>query len=360
MKATAPRMRRRWLWLLGLAVLALGGWFALRVLLQPERLSAFLLQQAHAATGLSFELDRPADIGFWPDLHLVLEGLTVRAPDSDVPILRGHRVELVLPWSALRGETLHLRELRMVPMALDLDALLRWLDARSDLGPPAPLRLPQLDAGVFISRSRITYGDWTLADFNLHLPGLRHGQMSTLALSAILGGPEVRIPFSLTSVFVPQQVGNEIRLDPIALGARPAPQAEPWFEAAGKLVLDHPQRLELESDVRLPHWPDAWPALPLPASPDEPRVTLHLDYDGAPDLRGELGLRLAREGASLVGTTTLGAMRTWLDTPTAPGLPPLRAELQAPLLEFGETRLQGVRLRVRESDSATEDADGDS
>ena len=53
METAAPRKRRRWIWLVLLALLALGGWIAVRTMLQPERLSEFLLQQARAATGLS-------------------------------------------------------------------------------------------------------------------------------------------------------------------------------------------------------------------------------------------------------------------------------------------------------------------
>ena len=48
----ARSRRRRWIWLIAIAALLLGGWFVVRALLQPERLSNFLLQQAQQATGL--------------------------------------------------------------------------------------------------------------------------------------------------------------------------------------------------------------------------------------------------------------------------------------------------------------------
>lgn len=346
MKATAPRKRRRWLWLLGLGALALGGWFGLRALLQPERLSAFLLQRAEAASGLAFGLERPADIGVWPDLHLVLQGLTVRAPGGAVPILHGHRVEIVLPWSALRGDTVRLREVRLVPMALDVDALLRWLDTRAEAGPPAPLRLPRLDAGLHVARSRITYGDWSLADLNLELLGLRDGESSTLALSAILAGPGMRVPFSAGATFVPRQVGNEIRLDPLAVALRDAPQSEAWLEATGRIALDHPQRLAFDLEGRLPRWRAQWPALPLPDAGGDPRVTVKLGYAGTPQLQGQLDLELRRAAESLSASFVLGDLLAWIRDPQARPLPPLRGTAAAQRLQLGGIELHGVSLRI--------------
>ena len=356
MDAAAPRKRRRWPWLAALAALGLGGYVGLRSLMEPERLSAFLLQQAEVATGLSFELDRPADIGFWPDLHLVLHGLTVRAPNDEASILRGHRVEIVLPWSALRGDTLRLRELRLTPMALDVDALLRWMDSRAELGPPAPLRLPQLDAGLVVSRSRITYGDWVLADVDMNLTGLRNGEASTATLSAILGGPEVRRPFNLMLHFVPQQMGDEIRFDPLALMSRDAPSSDPWFEAKGRAVLDHPRSLRFTLETRLPRWRAEWPTLPLPDAPTAPVVTIDLDYAGTPQLQGSLDVRLARADESIDAKFELGDILAWIADPGANPLPPVRGRASADRMQFDGVELRGVSLRLEYEAEAKPDA----
>ncbi len=346
MKTAAPRKRRRWVWLLGLSVLVVVGWFALRAFLQPERLSAFLLQKAEAATGLTLALDRPADVGLWPDLHLVLHGLTARAPNDDTPILKGHRIEIVLPWSALRGDTLRLRELRLTPVTLDIDALLRWLDTRAEMGPPAPLHLPQLDAGIVVSRSRITYGDWALADVNLDLPGLRNGEPSTARISAILSGPDFSFPFSLVLLFDAQQTGNEIRLDPLVVMARDTPQSDPWFELKGRVALTHPQSLRFNFEASLPQWRAEWPTLPLPDASDGSGVTLKLDYAGTPQLQGRLELHLSRGDESIAATLELDDILAWIDEPQAHPLPPLRGTATAARLQFDSIELRGVSVRI--------------
>src|SRR5690606_12892271 len=79
-KPAPPRSSKWPLLLLGLVLLAVLLLSLLRHLLEPQRLSDFLLRQAGDATGLAFELDSPADVSLWPDLHLVLNGLSVRAP----------------------------------------------------------------------------------------------------------------------------------------------------------------------------------------------------------------------------------------------------------------------------------------
>lgn len=350
---TAPRTRRRWRWLLVVAALALGAWLALRILLQPERLSAFLLQQAESASGLEFTLARPADVGFWPDLHLVLDGLTVSAPQATTPILRSQRVEVVLPWSAVRGDSLRLRELRLTPMVLDLAALLAWLESRSELGPPAPLQLPRLDAGLRVARSRISHGEWSLADLDLELSGLRAGQPSTARVSAILTGPTRRIPFSATLNFVPRQDGDTIRLDPLSLTSRDLAHADPWLEANGRLAWQHPRTLHWNLEASVQPWPAAWPALPLPppkAGGNAP-VLVSTQYRGTPQLQGQLTLGLSRADERIDASLALGALPAWLVDPQAHPLPPLAGEARATGLQFDGVELRGVKLRLNEGAS---------
>jgi hypothetical protein len=342
------RRRRRWIRLIALGVFVFGGWIASRMLLQPERLSAFLLQQAEDATGLVITLDQPADVGFWPDLHLELQGLDVRAPGSDRTILQGQRVEIVLPWSALRGGDLRLRELRLVPMTLDLDALSQWLDTRADAGPPAPWRLPQLDAGLRISRSRITWGERVVSDFDLDLDGLHDGATSTAAISGILGAPDLRLPFDLRLVFVPRQHGDEIHLDPLAIISRDSPDADPWIEAEGRAAFDVPRHLRFDLRARLPAWRAGWPVLPLPEAPTAPEVVVDVDFAGTPQLLGTLALRVQRADEHLEASLELGDVPAWFADPDAPLLPPVNSTMNARRLQFDGVEAIGVELRIRE------------
>lgn len=344
------RRRRRWIWLIALGLVLLGGWIALRMLLQPERLSAFLLQQAEDATGLIITLEQPADVGFWPDLHLEMQGLIVRAPGSDRTILRGQRVEIVLPWSALRGGDLRLRELRLVPMTLDLDALAEWLDTRADAGPPAPWRLPQLDTGLLVSRSRITWSDREIADFHLDLDGLHDGHTSIASIRGVLVAPDLRLPFDLGLVFMPRQHGDEIRLDPLAIAARDAPDAKPWIEAEGRAAFDIPRHLRFELEARLPAWREGWPALPLPEAPTAPEVAVDIDYTGTPQFLGTLDLRLVRADESLEAALELGDVLAWFAEPDAPLLPPMSGHMKAGRLQFDGVEASGVELRITDDE----------
>lgn len=354
METAAPRKRRRWIWLVLLALLALGGWIAVRTMLQPERLSEFLLQQARAATGLEITLAQPADVGFWPDLHLVLTGLSARAPGNNKLILRSERVEVVLPWSTLRGETFALRELRLASMELDANALFAWIDSRAELGPPAPLRLPRLEAGLFLSDSVIRHDDQALSELDLELSRLREGQPSTAAMSAVLTGPERRLPFNVNLEFTPHQDGSEIRFEPIALVWRETAQSEPWLRSDGGIALDHPRSLRVDLANALPRWPADWPALPFPADESDQEVTISFDYQGTPQWQGAARLRLSRADESIVASLKLGDVLAWMSAPQRHPLPPITGTAEAERLQFGGVEMRGVSVRIDEdSDDPT-------
>lgn len=69
------RSGHRWLLILLLPGLVIAAALGLRALLHPDRISAFLLHQTQMSTGLELTLERPADVGLWPDLHIQLTGL---------------------------------------------------------------------------------------------------------------------------------------------------------------------------------------------------------------------------------------------------------------------------------------------
>lgn len=348
------RKRRRWLWLGVLPALALGGFFGLRALLQPERLSVFLLRQASDATGLELALSEPADIGFWPDLHLELSGLTATVPGETAPVLRAEQVEAVLPWSALRSQTLQLRSLRLHRPAIDVAQFRRWLDERADRGPSQALTLPRLDAALAIDQGRIVGDGWEISGLSLQLPSLRDGRPTTLALAGRLErANKPNLPFDVRIAVTPQQRGDELRLDPLTLSAIDAGQESAWLQLTGSLALRHPQHLGLSLHGTMPQWPTAWSALPLPASPEDEKVHLSFDYAGAPDLQGALTLRVVRGDEALDGVAQLGDVLGWAGDTTASPLPPLRGALNAARLQFGSVELRGVRVRIEDDPVAT-------
>lgn len=355
----ATSRRRRWIWLIAFALLLLGGWLVARMLLQPERLSTFLLQQARAATGLDITLSSPADVGFWPDLHLELDGLSARIPGTDAIVLRAETVEAVLPWSALRAETIQLRSLRLQSPVLDVDALSRWLESRHQEGSPAPFRLPQIDAAVTVASGRIQAADWAVSSFELSLPFLRSGEAARVETSGTIeAGSRAPMPFAATFDFAPSQDGNELRFEPSSLELRTTPDAAPWVRVEGLALLQSSESLRLDIVASLPEWPPEWPALPLPNGDAGNEVRIDLDYRGTTGLQGDLALSLARGDADLRGTLRIGDVLAWLDDPAANLLPPLSGEITSDRMEAGGVELRGLRIRADDAPRAPDDGDG--
>lgn len=343
----APRARRRWPWLLLPVVLLLAGIAALRLLLEPARLSEYLLREAEAATGLDFTLATPARIGVWPDLHLALDGLEARAPGAATPLLRVAQLDAVLPWSALRADRVQLRSLRLQAPELDWSALRAWSESRSALGPPAPLRLPRLDAALAVHEGRIVGPGWRLEDLELRLDGLRGGTPTQLQVRGGYAAADVRRALELELSGTPREQLGTLTLETLRLQAA-APLA---LELRGRAEWQPPQRLEFSLEGELPEWPEGWPPSPLAPDSPAPAHGLALGFRGTPDLQGTLRLRLARGEASLGGEIAIGDLAAWMRDPARPPLPPLRGELQAERLDAGSVRLQGVRLRFSEADT---------
>lgn len=351
---TAARKPRRWRWRLALMLLlGLATWLGLRTLLHPERLSAFLLQQASQATGMTFTLAAPAGVGLWPDLHLELEGLTAHAPGVTNAVFRSAQVEIVVPWSALQGDTLQLRSLRLQAPVLDTVALSQWWSSRSQDGPPAPLRLPRFDAAIEITDARLQAAQWAIAGLDASLPFLRTGAAVNLqAGGRIEADTREPIAFSFDLLATPTEIDGGLRLDPMQLELREGPAGFAGTRVEGRVALLPPDRLQLDVLATLPAWPAHWPALPLPATDADSPVRIDLDYSGNARLQGKLAVRLAREDADLAGQMTLGNVLAWLDAPATTPLPPLRGELASDRLDFGGIELRGVRLQIDDTPPA--------
>lgn len=351
---TAARKPRRWRGRLALVLLlGIATWWGVRSLLHPDRLSAFLLQQASQATGLTFTLAAPAGVGLWPDLHLELEGLTAHAPGVTNAVFRSAQVDIVVPWSALQGDTLQLRSLRLQAPVLDTVALSQWWSSRSQDGPPAPLRLPRFDAAIEITDARLQAAQWAIAGLDASLPFLRTGAAVNLqAGGRIEADTREPIAFSFDLLATPTEIDGGLRLDPMQLELREGPAGFAGTRVEGRVALLPPDRLQLDVLATLPAWPAHWPALPLPATDADSPVRIDLDYSGNARLQGKLAVRLAREDADLAGQMTLGNVLAWLDAPATTPLPPLRGELASDRLDFGGIELRGVRLQIDDTPPA--------
>lgn len=342
-----PKRRRRWPWLL-LPLIALIGFFVLRALLQPERVSAFLLRQAEQATGLTLELEQPADIGIWPDLHLELIGLRATAPGAAEPLLHVRRVDVALPWSALRSDTLQLQRLRLIEPKLDMPALQAWLAQGDDTGPPAPLRLPELDAALDIEAGTVAGEGWQLQDFALSLPSLHNGVATTLIASGSLATAADAYGFDLRLDTTPAFGEFDIALKPLKLdlGTTALPGAR--LQLDGELHYGAPAALRFGLSTTFAQWPGAWP--PLPFADTTSPTSMQLNFAGTGNLQGEVDVLLEHGEDRIEAHLQLGDLLAWLDASDAAPLPPLSGTVSAPRLQVDGVQATGVTLRLSEDE----------
>lgn len=338
----------RWLLLLCIPAAVIAAALGLRSLLHPERISAFLISQAQKATGLELSLARAADVGLWPDLHVQLAGLSARVPGAERPILRVERVEASLPWSMLRSSDIRLSGLRLIEPQLDLVALEDYLDRSAEVGPPAPLRLPALDAPLEVRQGRIDGDDWALRDLDISLPALHEGTRSHLSVRAQWApagsGTPQRFAFRLGAV--PRSEGASLHLGQIELDLAldAMPEWRPRVE--GEMGWSRSGTLRLDLATSLPNWPPGWPELPLP--PDElVPIDMTLRYAGDTDFTGQLDFTALRGEDGLRASLSLNDTLAWLQGRRADLLPPAQGTLEMPRLEYGGVQASGVRLRLQ-------------
>lgn len=348
--------RRRWTWVLAaLGLLLALGALTLSRLLQPERLSAFVLEQAAAATGLELRVSQPADVGLWPDLHIEIIGLVAQAPGHDRPLFTAERVDLVLPWSSLVDREAVVQRLRLIGPVLHRQDFMRWLQSRPAPATPQPFQLPELTAGLDIAGGEIvgeSQEAWAIRELQLATSALLPGRPFEATLSGVLHLGEQQHPLQLELRTTPRQQGQVLRLQPLAFSIRrdDMPSA---LALQGGLELQHPERLWLELDGELAEWPQGWPTLPLP---ELGALALSLAYDGPADLSGNLELEARGSGASLQADASVPAVLEWVRAAPGTPLPPARAALAAERMVLGGAALEQVQVRLAEDVPATEAA----
>jgi len=351
----APK-RRRWPLIAGALIVGLILILALlRHFMQPERLSAALIAQAEAATGLDIELAAPADISLWPDLNIVLRGLQARAEAGARPLLTAERVELALPWGALFGNGVEITALRLVRPRLDRDAAQAWLGSRtSSVGPPSPPRLPRLTAelriieGQLIGRAREA---WQLRDIELSLSRLLPGEEFRLSLSTHYVEGEQNLPLELESTGRLHESGMPVELAPLALRWLDD-TGEEHLRLNGQLELAWPHRLQLLLEGRVNQWPKAWPPLPQAQGFADGEFAVAVEYRGTPTGVGPMLLSLERGALAARYEADAGALIGWFSQPGQRLLPPGRGETVVPRFEHGGFSAEGLRIELGEPDAA--------
>jgi uncharacterized protein involved in outer membrane biogenesis len=198
---------------LALAVV-LAAVIAVYILLQPERFTATLQQQARNA-GLELNLASPASPTLFPRPALDLRGITLNAQGANAPILVAARGSLVLPWQTVFGGPTVITKLEIESPRVDLDALQAWVAALPAQPAGAPPNIPRIDAGVSIRRGSLVRGDeLLLGDVRLEAGCLLSGQPFPLSMTA---NTESGTPLQLQLSATPRINGNTLELDNVAL-----------------------------------------------------------------------------------------------------------------------------------------------
>jgi hypothetical protein len=200
-----------------LAVLA-----ALYLLLQPDRFTAMLQEQATQA-GLQLTLSSPASPTLFPRPALHLEGITLIARDtgspnaSNMPILLAANGRLVLPWRTLLGGPVVISRVQINSPRVDLDAFQAWLMSLPPQSATVPEQIPRIVTGVRIRNGSVVENnsEW-LSDVSLDTGRLAPGQ----AFSINLSGKETDgTPLQLQLSMVPNIANGALMLNDIAVHA---------------------------------------------------------------------------------------------------------------------------------------------
>jgi len=329
--------RRLRIALLGLAGVLVAGLVALLLtvylLLQPERFTAMLQEQAHQA-GLELSLASPASPTLFPRPALELEGLTLTAQGATMPILLAASGRLALPWSTLFGGPTVISRLEIDAPRVDLDALQAWVSALPSGGNSAP-NIPRIDTGVRIARGTIVSGNrLLLRDFSLDAGNLLTGQPFPLVISAKDAGGT---PMQLRLTATPRIQGNALQLNDIdlnftrgatlAMGLNGEAHWHGAADAAATLAgsLDQADAGRYDISLQL-----------TPANQSDP-LLLALKLDGPGN---HLDLRLP----------PLGVARWWshIGDEEGPqlGVPPGSGHVDAATLEVAGVRVEGLQVEL--------------
>lgn len=373
-------------------MLALGmaGLLVLAWLVQPDRLARFALDRVGGELGLEIRATGPASYHLRPTPVLHLGGIEARRPGADQALFSSGRVLLALPWSSLRGETADIARVEIDAPMVDLDALDAWLATRP---PAAPQPLPVLRGGLGIRDGRVLGAGWRLSIDMLSLDRIDPARPSSLTLAGglAIGTDADAIPTPLLLRLDGQPSGRldalhvELASASLHIGAQSAPDAirisldggqlrigDGVHLAGPTLRVDGPpplppllgearlgwaeRRLSVDYRGTLAAWPQDWPPLPSPLQESPAPWDWALRYDGPQDLDAPLALVASRPGLAFDGRSRVFELLAWVEATDRSPLPPLEGTLQAEALVVEGTRLEGVRMQLRPTRDASDDA----
>ena len=306
-----------------------------------RRVATLALARADAATGLTWSFDGDPELRWRPQPWLALPRLAARDAEGRT-VLSAERLELSLPWSTLRGETVRVEAIALTAPRLDLDAALAWWQRLPD-GDGA---LPVLD-GFAIDRGEIVAPGLRFSAVEIDLPHFSLGVPLRLVASARVepapaGEPPVPAPFDVRLALDAVPLGAPFRLDAMAItlsGTGPVPTAV----ATGRL---QPAPWQLDVAGEIARWPEAWPALPPPLSEGDAPLAFAIAQAGDVAMEAPAAISVRRDGSRIDATLVPAALRAWIDGRDASPLPPLQGQAILPRLVVEGASLEGVSVEI--------------
>lgn len=373
---TEQRRPRRWRLLLSvLAVLLVIGWWVDRQL-EPNRLTAIVLQKAGESLQLKLRFEGQPDYALKPEPRLLIPNLSVSAADGKV-FLFAKRAEISLPWSTITGDDPVITRIELEQPKLDLPGLRTWLATR----PAKPFELPTLTKGLEIIDGTVTDDGYSINKLVLKLPHLKTGDPAKMASSGTFTQGNTEIAFvmelgaktpGLESDFTLHGTGalkqspeplkfqlhsdghyvsadSIFSLDSRALkfvGVSPLPE----LDGKGRFSLD--EQLRLDFDGILVKWPKAWPALPQPLAVNTEKLPLRISYTGKTDFSDPVSLIVTREPTQLQASLRVDELQEWIEVEDGSPVPPINGTLRTPSMDFDGVELQGVEIEVSDGESS--------
>jgi hypothetical protein len=370
--ADAPR-KRRWPWYLATLalLLLLGAWWVNRQL-EPNRLTATVLERVGTTLGLELSIDGTPEYALRPEPRLVLPNLAVRRPGIAEPLLTAVRAEVSLPWDTiLGGESLVITRVELDQPYVDLDALLEWQSSRppSDSGPLT------LSSGASVRGGTVDFGDWRIDRLDLDVDRFESSQplVAQMAGRAATEGFEVEVSSTVSIESLTQSTAltitaegdarfgetdsrfslesecNYHKLEPqesischdlIFRGASPLPTFKTFVSLDRGL---DGKGVEIRADGGMGVWPEDWPQLPAPMAGQPTRFDLRYSAPAGETARVRAKLRWKETEADV--SFVLSDVLAWLDSDPASPLPPLLGTMSTPSMEIGGATLEGVTIQ---------------
>ena len=376
-----PITSRKRRWLIGLSLLAVlllsAAWWIDRQL-EPERLTATVLQRVCKSLQLDLRFEGKPEYALKPEPRLLIPNFSARGLDGKV-FLSARHAEISLPWATITGGEPVVTRIELDRPVLDVAAMQRWLASR----PAVPFKIPTLTNGLQVRDGTVIGDGFAVRSLALALPRLQDAQRAELSASGKLETGDSPIAFKVMLDIASAGLDSDFKLD----GNFELPPAEtskdrdaqvrgaghyavkdtfttrfdslrvtgtpPLPDISGRGHVDVSDALTMQFTGVLVDWPKGWPALPQPLADYTKNLPVNVAYSGKPDFGDPLSLTVVREETELRASVRIAELNSWMAQGTAASpLPPLNGSLSTPSLVFDDVKLEGVQIQISDSPAA--------